>query len=166
MVCSQVYDFVRWTDWYPNPTRPAWLNLMNQLILTPGQEGPRYRIGGNSGDLTVYDISPLPKLPSGEPIIHSLNSTELQSWKQALAHINSKAVLDLNFRRGDNASWAVSYVEAIDKYIGWDMTVAMEVGNEVSRRRHSIPPQLQTPSSAAERPLTTSPLSLLPCCLL
>ena len=116
---------------YPRPPRFAWLNLMRQLILTPDQEGPRYRIGGDSADLTVYDLNPLPHLPSGEPLVHSLNSTELQSWAAALNATRSRAIIDLNFRQPNNASWAVSYVQAIERYIGWDIVVALEVGNEV-----------------------------------
>ena len=128
----EVYDFVRWTDAYPNPTRPAWINLMQQLMLTPGQEGPRYRIGGNSGDLTVYDQLPLPKLPSGEALVHSTNASEVQSWAQALKAINAKAIIDVNFRRADNASWAIDFLKAVERHMGWDMVVGVEIGNEVS----------------------------------
>ena len=127
----EVYDFMRWTAAYPAPTRPAWVNLMRQLMHTPHQPGPRYRIGGNSGDLCVWKQQPLPKLPSGERLIYSVNETDLLSWQQAMQQIDAQMVLDLNFRRGENASWAVEYAQAIDRVIGWSRVVALEIGNEV-----------------------------------
>ena len=124
----EVWDFVRWTDRYPNPPRPSWLNLMQQLMHTPDQEGPRYRIGGDSADLCVYDHPQLPKVPLGRPLMYSINESDLLTWKQAVSALNSVMTLDLNFRQWDNASWAVEYVAAIDSIVGWDYVAALEDG--------------------------------------
>ena len=127
----EVYDFTRWTGRSPNPPRPAWLSLMRQLMHTPNQEGPRYRIGGDSADLCVFNHSVLPKLPGQRPLLYSVNQSDLVTWNEAMRAINSKMTLDLNFRRGDNATWAVEYVQGIDSVVGWDNVIALEVGNEI-----------------------------------
>ena len=133
LVCFsiEVWDFTRWTDRYPAPPKQSWLNLMKQLMRTPNAEGPRYRIGGDSADLTVFNHTVLPPLPGRRPLMYSVNETDLLTWKQAMVALNSVMTLDLNFRRGDNATWAVEYVAGIDSVIGWEYVTALEVGNEV-----------------------------------
>ena len=126
----EVSDFSRWTGTYPAPTRPAFVQFMRQLMRTEGQEGPRWRIGGDSADQTVFNHSVLPKIP-GRPLSYSVTEADLRGWKQAMEQINSTMTLDMNFRQANNATFAVEYVQGIDSIIGWDRVTALEVGNEV-----------------------------------
>ena len=80
----------------------------------------------------MYDHPKLPPVPAGQPISYSVNETDLLTWRAAMQAINSKMTLDMNFRRGDNATWAVEYAKGIDSVIGWDTVIALEVGNEVN----------------------------------
>jgi len=33
-------------------------------------------------------------------------------------------------RQADSAEWAIAEIKAIEKYMGWDYVVAVEIGNE------------------------------------
>jgi hypothetical protein len=106
--------------------------LMRHLIQTPYQQGPVFRIGGNSADYSIWNPAhgPLPTFPAGVNISYSITESDLISLKQAITLINSKLIIGLNFHWSDNFTLGISHAKALEKYIGWELIHALEVGNE------------------------------------
>ena len=132
-----------WTNTWIAPQttpRPQWVALITQLMLTAGQRGPAVRVGGNSGDQSVWNPDgrhPHPNLPSGPPWLYNITLTDMARLKSAMIAINGSLVLGLNLRQQYNASLAIDYVRAIDEFIGWKYVGALEIGNEVDSYGHN-----------------------------
>ena len=116
-----------WTG-YQNAPRRSLTNLMKQLMLTPGQEGPVFRIGGNSADYSWFNDKAEP-FPFPD-IYYNITDADLISL-HSVREFGGKLTLGLNFK-WNNVSWAQRHLAAIDRIIGWtDGTIhAIELGNE------------------------------------
>lgn len=115
-----------WVGSNSSSPKPSFLTLMRHLMFTPNQPGPILRIGGNSADESWWNPTHLPRLPN---ITYDIQPIDLIAVNNAATALNSTAVYGLNFRRGDNSSWAVAHTQAIDRYIGWERAI-LEIGNE------------------------------------
>lgn len=112
--------------------RRSFIRLMQQLMQTPNQAGPTFRIGGDSATHSWYnpDHSPLPPIPyaSGD---YNITNTTLLALVAGAAAVNGTLVMGLNFRLAADASWAVRHVQAVRELLGgWGVVSAFEIGNE------------------------------------
>ena len=120
-----------WTGRESMAPRPSFIRLMRQLMLTPGQEGPTFRIGGDSATHSWYNPQhhPIPNITraSGD---YNITEDDLISLGKGVAAINSSLVIGLNFRLSYNVSWAVPHVQACERLIGWPLLKGFEIANE------------------------------------
>ena len=120
-----------WTGRLSTAPRPSFIALMRQLMLTPGQEGPTFRIGGDSATHSWYNPKhlPIPPIPrsSGD---YNISDDDLVSLGKGVQAINSSLVIGLNFRLQNNASWAIAHVQACERLIGWKWVKGLEIANE------------------------------------
>ena len=116
-------------------TRPrtAWLNLVRQLHASAHSRHPiTFRVGGNSGDTSLYnprgDVA-LPQLP-GPAWQYNITDDDLRVLRAAMQQTNSQLIIGLNMRQAYNYSLATDYVRALAQHTGLDLIYAFEVGNE------------------------------------
>ncbi len=121
----EVGSALGWTGLNTTQPKSSFLALMSYLRLTPHAPGPILRIGGNSADNSWWN--PAPKQPRPPNITYDIGEVDLLAVDAAVRAINGSAVYGVNFRRGDNSSWAVAHVAAIDRLIGWDRAL-IEIG--------------------------------------
>lgn len=117
-------------NWFGNDTKQvkkSFVRLMEQNMLTPGQAGPIFRIGGNSADQSIWNPTYGP-LPSGDD--HSISGNDLVVINNAVQVLRTRAIYGLNFRDAKSAGHAVQHVQAIDQFIGWKSVESLEIGNE------------------------------------
>ena len=120
-----------WTGRQSHAPRPSFVSLMSQLMLTPGQEGPTFRIGGDTATHSWYSPNglPHPNLTRSQGD-YNISDDDLVSLGKGVRAINSSLVIGLNFRLQSNASWAIGHVQACERLIGWDAIKGFEVANE------------------------------------
>ena len=125
--------FVRCWIGYTKP-RSAWVNLVRQLQLTAESRHPiTFRVGGNSGDTSLYnphETLPLPKLP-GPEWQYNITDVDLSVLREAMQQTRSQLIVGLNMRLSNNYSLATDLVRAVAQRIGLDLVFAFEVGNEM-----------------------------------
>lgn len=89
--------------------------------------GPNIRVGGNSGDESVY--LPSGNLPSGDT--YRITTSDLLSYSQSIPRWNGSLTLDVNFRDSSDPSLAVAHVRAAAAVMPWSIIESIEIGNEV-----------------------------------
>ena len=125
--------FVRCWIGYTTP-RPAWVNLVRQLQVTAdAQRHPiTFRIGGNSGDTSIYnpmgEVVP-PRLP-GPAWQYNVTDVDLHVLRVAMQQTRSQLIIGLSMRQSHNYSLATSYVAALAQHTGLELIYAFEIGNE------------------------------------
>ena len=133
----EVFGVQWWTAVYPRPTRPSFINLIQQL--NNYSDAPVlpihrriFRIGGNSADTSVYNPMNL-TLPStlGE-ITYNITDADILGLDQAMTAVGGQLVVGLNFRLPHDPTWSLRHVRSIAKLVGWKNILALEIGNEVS----------------------------------
>jgi len=122
----ETFTALNWFGSNPKRVKDSFVVLMKQLMMTSGQRGPEFRIGGNSADVAAFSYDN-ELLPNTSFII---TPNELIMINEAMKSINSAAVHDLYFRLDSNYTYGVNHVQAINDIIGWDNVLALEIGNE------------------------------------
>jgi len=107
--------------------RASFFQLMNNIKGYTGSS-PQFRIGGNSADTSWWNPD---KLPFPPKVTYNILPAEVQTVQDVTSKLDTVATLSVNFDNANNASWAIEYMEAVSKQIGWDNIYAIEIGNEV-----------------------------------
>ena len=134
----EVFGMQWWTAVYPQPTRPSFVNLVQQLnnYTTVGTPLPQYRrifrIGGNSADTSVYNPDNLPLPHELGEITYNVTDADILGLDQAMDAVDGQLIVGVNFRLQYDATWPLRHIQAIDKLVGWKNILAIEIGNEVS----------------------------------
>ena len=134
----EVFGIQWWTAVYPQPTRPSFINLVQQLnnYSHSGRHRGMYRrifrIGGNSADTSVYNPTNLTLPPSLGEITYNITDADILGLDQAMTAVDGQLIVGLNFRLPYDPTWSLRHVQAIDKLVGWNNVLALEIGNEVS----------------------------------
>ena len=126
------YALFDWTGRFPQPVRPAFVRLMEQLHPTPSSPGPVLRLGGNGADMASYNPQHQRRAvpPYGRGLWYDVTDNDLQSIAQTAEALRSKVVLGINFRDPSNASVAIDWLRAVEREVGWERVEAIEIGNE------------------------------------
>ena len=116
--------------------RTPWVNLVRQLrtATDPEQYPITFRVGGNSGDTSLYNPQqtlPIPQLP-GPAWQYNITDIDLHVLRVAMQQTRSQLIIGLNMRQTTpyNYSLATTYVQALAEHTGLDLIYAFEVGNE------------------------------------
>ena len=133
----EVFGMQWWTAVYPAPTRPSFVNLIQQLnnyTSVPMLPSHRrvFRIGGNSADTSVYNPTNRTIPASLGEITYNITDADILGMDRAMAAVDGQLIVGLNFRLAHDPTWALRHVVAIDSLVGWKRVFALEIGNEVS----------------------------------
>jgi hypothetical protein len=111
----------------------AFANLVNVLrnasAMGGGGLGPTIRIGGNSADYSLWWPPGSGPLPPNQT--YAITEADLRAYGAALPLFDGSIVIDTNFFVQDDTSRVSAHVAAVDRLLGWDRVVGVEVGNEV-----------------------------------
>ena len=125
----EIYDVLN----YFGTTTPknSYINLVKNLVPTPNVKGANIRIGGNSADRCIWNPNRNITRPSNYSYTN-ITYTDLNSYKAIVDAINGSLTLSVCFRlpTAQISSYGVSYIRAIDQYLGWNRVYSMEIGNE------------------------------------
>ena len=72
-------------------------------------------------------------LPSPPNITYGIQPTDVISVTDAVKALNGSVVFGVNFRRGNDSSWAVAHAQGIAQYGDWSCTT-LEIGKSVAHR--------------------------------
>lgn len=121
----ETYNAAYWFGRDDKSSKHSLVRLIRHIM--HNEIGPTFRIGGNSGDLSVWNPSGGP-LPANET--YSITPTDLLTADNACRDVNGKVVWDVNFRDPNNPQHALDHISAIDSIIGWERVESLEIGNE------------------------------------
>ncbi len=107
--------------------KSAYVELIRNLQAQSNKESPVFRIGGDSTDFSWWNPDGLPNPPN---ITYSITINDLLSYKQFNEAVGSRFVLGTNFLVANSTAYSTSHVDAIAKYLGWEIVNSIEIGNE------------------------------------
>jgi len=90
-------------------------------------ESPVIRLGGNSGDYSWYNPR---NLPNPEGIEYSVNDDFLHALQTLSEELGTRWIFGLNFRRGDNSTYATDFASAIGRIMERKYIQGFQIGNE------------------------------------